>query len=173
MKQAYGRTQTPLSVCKFNKMNRLNLPQYKINVSNRNGRTVIFDDLRRKFVSLTPEEWVRQHFIHFLIEHKGYPKELLANEVEIMCGQKRLRCDSVLYDKSMQPQMIIEYKAPEIALTQKTLNQISAYNMLMKVDYLIISNGMQHFCCKTDYENRKFVLLKDIPSYDETCANKL
>lgn len=173
MKQAYGRTQTPLSECKFNKMNRLNLPQYKINVSNRNGRTVIFDDLRRKFVSLTPEEWVRQHFIHFLIEHKGYPKELLANEVEIMCGQKRLRCDSVLYDKSMQPQMIIEYKAPEIALTQKTLNQISAYNMLMKVDYLIISNGMQHFCCKTDYENRKFVLLKDIPSYDEICANKL
>lgn len=148
-------------------MYRLNLPQYEIKVADKNGKTVIFDILRRKFVSLTPEEWVRQHFIHFLTDHKGYPAPLLANEVELSCGQKKLRCDSVLYDRHAQPQMIIEYKSPAITLTQKVFDQISAYNMLLKVDYLIVSNGLQHYCCKMDYEKHKYFFLKDIPMYDE------
>ena len=95
---------------------QLNLPEYEINVAEKDGKQQIFDFLRRKFVAMTPEEWVRQHFVHFLVEHKGYPKGLLVNETELRIGDKRLRCDTVLYNKNMQPQMIIEYKAPQIQI---------------------------------------------------------
>jgi hypothetical protein len=147
-------------------MNRLNLPEYSIKIAERNGKKVIFDILRRKYVALTPEEWVRQHFVHFIIEKKGYPQTLIANEVELKIGNKSLRCDSVLYDRNMQPRMIIEYKSPSIELQQKVFNQISTYNLLLKVDYLIVSNGMQHYCCKMDYENHKYVFLEEIPDYE-------
>ena len=147
-------------------MFRLNLPQYEIKIGERDGKHTIFDFLRRKYVALTPEEWVRQHFTHYLVEHKGYPKGLLGNEVELRIGGKRLRCDSILYNKVAEPQMIIEYKAPTIQLQQKTFDQISAYNLLLHVDYLIISNGLQHYCCKMDYENRKYLFLQDIPDYE-------
>ncbi len=148
-------------------MYSLNLPQYEIKTTEQNGKTNIFDILRRKYVCLTPEEWVRQHFIHFLIEHKGYPTVLLANEIELKIGQKKLRCDSVLYDNEAKPCMIIEYKAPNITLTQKVFDQISVYNMLLHVDYLIVSNGMQHYCCKMNYEKKNYSFLKDIPDYNE------
>ena len=146
-------------------MFRLNLPQYEIKIGEKGGKRTIFDFLRRKYVTLTPEEWVRQHFVHYLVEHKGYPKGLLGNEVELHIGEKSLRCDSILYNKVAEPQMIIEYKAPTIQLQQKTFDQISAYNLLLKVDYLIISNGLQHFCCKMDYEHQKYLFLPDIPDY--------
>lgn len=148
-------------------MYRLNLPTYNIKIKENNGKQFIFDILRRKYVSLTPEEWVRQHFIHYLTEHKGYPATLIANEVELRCGQKRLRCDSVLYNNAIQPRMIIEYKAPVIQLTQKVFDQISAYNMLMHVDYLIVSNGIDHYCCRMDYNNRTYVFFKEIPEYQQ------
>ena len=108
-------------------MFRLNLPQYEIKISEKDGKRMIFDFLRRKYVALTPEEWVRQHFVHFLIEHKGYPKGLIGNEIELQIGAKRLRCDSILYNKMAQPQMIIEYKAPTIPIQQKVFQQISTY----------------------------------------------
>lgn len=92
-------------------MFRLNLPQYEIKIGEKNGKRTIFDFLRRKYVTLTPEEWVRQHFTHYLTDHKGYPKGLMGNEVELRVGEKRLRCDTILYNKQGQPQMIIEYKA--------------------------------------------------------------
>jgi hypothetical protein len=144
----------------------INLPPYEIKWREQNGRRQIFDFLRRKWVALTPEEWVRQHFVHFLIEQKGYPKGLLANEVELRVGEKKLRCDSLLYDKAMQPQMIIEYKAPDVEITQQVFDQISVYNRLLHVDYLVISNGLQHFCCRMDYEKHSWALLPEIPSYD-------
>ena len=109
---------------------------------------------------------MRQHFVHFLVEHKGYPKGLLANEVELRIGEKRLRCDTILYNKEATPRMIIEYKAPTIQLQQKTFDQISAYNLLLKVDYLIVSNGLQHYCCKMDYAEQRYIFLKDIPNYE-------
>ena len=127
-------------------MYRLNLPTYNIKIRENNGKQFILDILRRKYVALTPEEWVRQHFIHFLTEHKGYPAALLANEIELHIGQKCLRCDSVLYNKVVEPRMIIEYKAPNIKITQKVFDQISVYNMLMHVDYLVVSNGISHYC---------------------------
>ena len=146
-------------------MFQLNLPPYEIRISENAGKRTIFDVLRKKHVALTPEEWVRQHFIHYLIEHKGYPGAYLANEIELKIGSKKLRCDSVLYNNMLQPQMIIEYKAPTIQLTQKVFDQISTYNLLLKVDYLIVSNGMQHYCCKMDYDNQKYLFLEDIPDY--------
>ena len=148
-------------------MFRLNLPQYEIKISERDGKRMIFDFLRRKYVALTPEEWVRQHFVHFLIEHKGYPKGLIGNEIELQIGAKRLRCDTILYNKMAQPQMIIEYKAPTIPIQQKVFQQISTYNLLLKVDYLIVSNGIQHYCCKMDYDNQKCLFLEDIPEYEK------
>ena len=148
-------------------MIRLNLPEYEINVSERDGKQQIFDFLRRKFVALTPEEWVRQHFTHFLVEHKGYPKGLLMNETELRVGEKRLRCDTLLYNKAMQPQMIIEYKAPHIQIQQKTFDQIVVYNLLLHADYLVVSNGLQHFCCQMDYDRRSYQFLPEIPGYNE------
>ena len=145
----------------------INLPPYEIKLREQNGKRQIFDSLRRRYVALTPEEWVRQHFVHFLIEHKGYPKGLLANEVELHIGEKKLRCDSLLYNKDLQPQMIIEYKAPHIELTQRVFDQITAYNFLLHVDYLIISNGLQHYCCRMNYDNREYSFLRNIPDYSD------
>ena len=150
---------------KFTKMIRLNLPEYEINVRERDEKQLIFDFLRRKYVALTPEEWVRQHFTHFLVEHKGYPKGLLANELELHVGDKRLRCDTVLYDQALQPRMIIEYKAPHIKIQQKTFDQIVVYNLLLHADYLVVSNGISHYCCQMDYERQSYTFLTDIPDY--------
>ena len=152
---------------KDNKMFRLNLPQYEINITEKDGKRLIFDFLRRKFVALTPEEWVRQHFTHYLVEHKGYPKGLLGNEIELHIGDKKLRCDTLLYNKEVQPRMIIEYKAPTIQIQQKTFDQIAAYNLLLKVDFLVISNGLEHYCCQMDYEQRQYRFLPDIPDYEK------
>ena len=146
-------------------MFRLNLPPYPLKITEKGDKQMIFDFLRRKYVALTPEEWVRQHFVHFLVEHKGYPQGLLGNEIALKCGEKTLRCDSILYNKEMQPQMIIEYKAPTVSVTQRVFSQISAYNLLLRVDYLMVSNGLQHYCCKMDYEHQTYHFLEEIPDY--------
>ena len=146
-------------------MYELNLPTYDIQLGGTREKPEIFDFLRRRFVKLTPEEWVRQHFVHWLVEHKGYPKGLLGNEIALRVGDKKLRCDSILYDQHAQPRMIIEYKAPTIALSQKVFDQISVYNLLLHVDYLVVSNGMQHYCCRMDYERNNYDCLPDIPDY--------
>ena len=143
----------------------INLPPYEIKLREQNGRRQIFDFLRRRYVSLTPEEWVRQHFVHFLINHKGYPQGLLANEVELKVGDKKLRCDTLLYNRALQPQMIIEYKAPHVEITQQVFNQITVYNHLLHVDFLVISNGLQHFCCRMDYDHQSYAFLQEIPDY--------
>ena len=148
-------------------MDTLNLPAYDVKVRGTREKPEIFDFLRKKYVALTPEEWVRQHFTHWLVEHKGYPKGLLGNEIALKCGEKVLRCDSILYNKVAQPLMIIEYKAPSVPVTQRVFHQISAYNLLLHVDYLMVSNGMQHYCCKMDYEQLSYEFLQTIPNYDE------
>ena len=148
-------------------MYELNLPPFEIRLGGTREKPEIFDFLRRRFVKLTPEEWVRQHFVHWLTEQKGYPKGLLGNEIELQVGEKKVRCDSILYDNNARPQMIIEYKAPTVALSQKVFDQISAYNLLLHVDYLTISNGLQHYCCKMDYEHKSYDFLQDIPDYEK------
>ena len=144
---------------------QLNLPPYQTRVKEANGRKQIFDILRRKYVTLTPEEWVRQHFIHYLIEHRNYPVALLANEVPLQVGEKKVRADSVLYDNQLRPRMIVEYKAPTIALTQKVFDQISVYNLLLHVDYLVVSNGLETYICKMDYKNQTYRFIETIPDY--------
>ena len=148
-------------------MYELNLPTYDIQLGGTREKPEIFDFLRRRFVKLTPEEWVRQHFVHWLVEHKGYPKGLLGNEIALRVGDKKLRCDSILYDQQALPRMIIEYKAPTIALSQKVFDQISAYNLLLHVDYLVVSNGIQYYCCRMDYERNGYDFLPDIPDYEK------
>ncbi len=148
-------------------MQTLNLPPADLRISTQHGRLCVFDILRRRYIVLTPEEWVRQHFVHFLIEHKGYPKALLGNEISLTLGNTSKRCDSVLYDVQARPRMIIEYKAPHIPLTQKVFDQISRYNIALQVDYLIVSNGLTHYCCRMDYETGSYTFLTDIPRYEE------
>ena len=145
----------------------LNLPPFDLRLRDKGGHRQVLDVLRRRYVALTPKEWVRQHFVHFLVGHKGYPKGLLANEVELRVGDKRLRCDTLLYTRAMQPQMIVEYKAPDVAVTQRVFDQISTYNLLLHVDYLVVSNGRQHYCCRMDYEQQRYTFLHDIPDYDQ------
>ena len=152
---------------KIQKMNPLNLPPFDIKLKGTPEKQAVYDVLRRKYVALTPEEWVRQHFIHFLISQKHFPQSLLANEVKLQVGNKTLRADSVLYDKNLHPRMIVEYKAPHIQITQKVFEQITAYNSLLHVDYLIVSNGMSHFCCRINYADNAYEFLKDIPDYSE------
>ena len=148
-------------------MTRLNLPPFEIKLRGTKAQPQIFDILRKKYIALTPEEWVRQHFVHFLVEHKGYPAALMANEIQLKVGEKTLRADSVLYSRDLKPRMIIEYKAPHIPITQKVFDQISIYNMLLHVDYLVVSNGLQHYICKMDYNNKKYLFLEDIPDYKD------
>lgn len=152
---------------KVNKMIRLNLPNFEIKLSGTREHPQIFDILRRRYVALTPEEWVRQHFVHFLIDDKGYPAALLANEVRLQVGEKTLRADSVLYDRGLRPRMIVEYKAPTVTITQKVFDQISIYNMLLHVDFLVVSNGLNHYCCRMNYADNSYTFLKDIPCYEE------
>lgn len=151
-------------------MTQLNLPEYQMRLSGTADSPKVFDILRRKYVALTPEESVRQHFVHFLIEHKGYPSALLANEVALSCGSKQLRADTVLYDRELRPRMIIEYKAPTIKITQRVFNQITAYNVLLHVDYLIVTNGLSHYCCKMNHSDRTYTFLSAIPTYSEISA---
>lgn len=143
----------------------LNLPNFETKLSVRDGKKVIFDIIRKRYVVLTPEEWVRQHFINYLIDYKGYPVSLMANEVLLKLNNTQKRCDTVLYRRDLTARMIIEYKAPHIEITQAVFNQISRYNIVLKVEYLIVSNGIQHFCCKIDYANQTYTFLTDIPEY--------
>ena len=145
----------------------LNLPSYPAKILKRNGKNVIFDPLRQKYVALTPEEWVRQHFVHFLTDFKGYPKGLLANEIQLDLNGTKKRCDTVLFNKDLSARMIVEYKAPNIEITQAVFDQITRYNMVLKVEYLIVSNGIRHYCCRIDYNTMQYTFLPDIPAFTE------
>ena len=145
----------------------LNLPPFDIKIQQRDGKSFIFDPLRKKYIALTPEEWVRQHFVHLLTDYKGYPKGLLANEVQLNLNGTKKRCDTVLFNKDLSARMIVEYKAPTVEITQAVFDQITRYNMVLKVEYLIVSNGLHHYCCRIDYTTMKYTFLPDIPNYQE------
>ena len=145
----------------------LNLPEYPIKVKDIEGKKFIFDDIRRQYIALTPEEWVRQHFVHFLIRHKGYSQSVMGNEVLVNLHNQKKRCDTVVYNNQLQPLMIIEYKAPEVKISQAVFNQICRYNIVLKVNYLVVSNGLQHYCCELDYTTQQYKFLLDIPTYSQ------
>jgi len=143
----------------------LNLPKYDVRVTKENGMLKIYDRIRMKFVALTPEEWVRQHFVNHLIENLEYPASLIANEIGLTLNGTRRRCDSVVFNNSGKPMVIIEYKAPEIAINQKVFDQIVRYNMALHADYLFVSNGLTHYCCSIDYATGSYAFLQEIPPY--------
>jgi hypothetical protein len=148
-------------------MTTLKLPPYNAKIREKDGKRAIFDPMRRKYVALTPEEWVRQHFVNYLTHHKGYPAALIANEVGITLNGTSKRCDTVLYNRDLSPRMIVEYKATHIPITQAVFDQIVRYNMVLHVDYLIVSNGLSHYCCRMDYANNTYHFLREIPAYNE------
>ncbi len=146
----------------------LNLPQKQLNIKKcENGKLCILDRLRRKFVTLTPEEWVRQNFVAFLIEDRGFPAGLMANEVALVQNGISRRCDTLVSDRNGRPFIIVEYKAPTIAITQNVFDQIVRYNMVFKASYLIVSNGMEHYCCHIDYDTGNYTFMKEIPCYSD------
>lgn len=148
-------------------MQKLNLPEYSFRIKNENGKDSIFDELRKKFVRLTPEEWVRQNFIRFLTDEKKFPAPLMAIEAGVNINNNLLRADLVVFGKSGQPLIAVEFKAPSIKISQETFNQIVRYNMNLKVEYLIVSNGLSHFCCKIDYPANSYEFLQEIPDYPD------
>lgn len=125
----------------------------------------IYDCLRKKFVALTPEEWVRQHFVNFLITTLGYPKGLMANEVSLKLNNTRRRCDSLIYTRDGRPLMIVEYKAPDITITQAVFDQIARYNSVIGADYLVVSNGIKNYCCRFNHDSNNYIFLREIPEY--------
>lgn len=146
---------------------KLNLPQYDFIIKNEGDKSFIFDALRKKFVRLTPEEEVRQRFVATLINQKGYPAGRIGNEISLNLNNTKRRCDTVVYDKFGSPCVIIEYKAPNIEITQEVFNQITRYNYVLRVSYIIVTNGIRSFCCKIDYSNKSYYFLKEIPFYNE------
>lgn len=146
---------------------QLNLPAFGARVrpdaDSVRGGLEIYDALRRKWVALTPEEWVRQNFVNFLVAERGYPAALMANEVEIKLNGLSRRCDTVVYDTRLQPRVVVEYKAPSVAITQKVFDQIARYNIVVNAGVLIVSNGLHHYCCRFDGEGYRF--LRDVPPY--------
>jgi hypothetical protein len=144
-------------------MQQLNLPEYSLKVKNENGKTFVFDPIRKKFVVLTPEEWVRQHFIQYLIQEKNYPASLMAVEKQLMVNSQPRRFDLLIYNRKGLPHAVVEFKAPEVKISQETFDQVVRYNMTLKVKQIIVSNGMQHFACEIDYEKNSYSFLKEIP----------
>ena len=136
-------------------------------IKKEKDKAYIFDPLRNKFVTLTPEEEVRQQFVATLIKHKGYPAGRMGNEISLKLNNTKRRCDTVVYDKFGSPCVIIEYKAPNIEITQDVFDQITRYNCVFKVNYIIVTNGIRCFCCKIDYTKNSYSFLKDIPLYSE------
>ena len=144
----------------------LNLPKYSFKIKEVEGKKMIFDRCRKKYVTLTPEEWVRQHLVEFLISEKNYPTPLIVNEATIEVNRMKKRCDTVVYNKKGLPEIVVEYKAPHISITQETFDQIAMYNFALQVNYLIVSNGMNHYCCRIDYNNQRYTFLEEIPEYE-------
>lgn len=149
-------------------MQPLNLPeiQYKSR-TNSKGKVEVLDTIRNKYIVLTPEENVRQHFIHYLIQDKEFPASLMAVEKGLKVNHLQKRTDIVQYAKDGKPLVIIECKAPQIKINEDTFAQAAMYNIKMKVKYLIITNGIEHFCCKVNYQTHKLEYLKSIPNYNE------
>lgn len=149
-------------------MLELNLPKFQIKIyKDKTDNLKVFDPLRKKYVALTPEEYVRQHFVNYIINHLHYPIGLTSNEVTINLNNTIKRCDTIVYKNTGKPLMIVEYKAPNIEVNQSVFDQIVRYNMALHADYLVVSNGIQHYCCKIDYENNSYQFIPHIPTYEE------
>jgi len=148
-------------------LKQLNLPEYSFKITGKEGNKIILDPIRRRYVKLTPEEWVRQNFIQYLINKGKYPPGLLGIEVMFSFNKLKRRVDILVHNRSGQPVMIVECKAPEVALDEKVFEQIATYNMKYKGLYLVVTNGDHHYACKFNHKEMSFEYLMVIPLYEE------
>ncbi len=146
-------------------MQKLNFPSYSFRFKNNQNKIAVFDELRKKFIILTPEEWVRQHCVKFLQNEKEYPASLINVEKQLKLAGLTKRYDIVVFEPDGKIKIIIECKAPSVKITQETFDQIARYNLSLNADLLMVTNGMEHFFCRMDYENENYVFLKDLPEY--------
>jgi len=145
----------------------LNLPQYSFKITGKEGNEMILDLLRRKYVKLTPEEWVRQNFVQYLINEGKYPLGLLGIEVLFRFNKVKRRVDILVHNRSGEPVMIVECKAPDVKIDEKVFDQIVCYNMGFKVTYIVVTNGIDHYACKINHEEKKYEFLLVIPLYED------
>ena len=144
---------------------KIKFPEYAFNVRESETGTVIFDRLRKKYVALTPEEAVRQNCVEYRKAEKGYPAGLMGNEVAIVQNGIKRRCDTVVFDRKGDPLMIVEYKSQKVRITQEVFNQIYRYNLVLKVEWMVVTNGDDVYCCRVDYAGRKTVFVDGVPEY--------
>ena len=147
-------------------MTPLNLPKYHFKLKEEDNKVFIFDSIRKKYLQLTPEEWVRQNIIQFLIEEKKYPKSLFSIEKGIKVSNTSKRVDIAIFNKDRQIEVLIECKAPEAKITQNAFDQIARYNLTLNAKYLVVTNGIEHYYAKLDYKNKKYIFLKELPTYN-------
>ena len=147
-------------------MQKLNFPPYSFRFKNNQNKIAVFDDLRKKFVILTPEEWVRQHCVQFLIKEKKYPASLINVEKELQINDLKKRYDIVVYNTDGSIHLIVECKAPKITINQSTFDQIARYNLTLNATYLMVTNGLNHYYCQMDFKAEAYNFLKDIPNYN-------
>ena len=146
-------------------MHPLNLPTFDYKLKKAEGKVWIFDVIRKKYIILTPEEWVRQHFIHYLLSELKYPRTLVKIEGGLTYNQLAKRSDIVVFDREGKPWMLIECKSPDLKLSENTLHQASAYNATLKAKYLTVTNGLKHYCAATNWTDGTTTLLTELPSY--------
>ena len=148
-------------------MKQLNLPDFEFKTRTENGQLQIFDLVRRRYVALTPEEWVRQHFIHYLTENKNVPISHITVEKSIRVSHLAKRVDIIVFKGGLKPLLVVECKAPSVEITEEVFHQVLRYNMSLRVDFLVLTNGLQHIYCKVDYQHKKAVFIEELPAYDQ------
>jgi hypothetical protein len=153
-------------------MKALHFPSFKFRTKTEGCRTLIFDRIRKKYVALTPEEWVRQHLINYLIMHKGYPATLISVEMPLKYAGLDKRSDVLANDRNGKPLMLAECKAPEINVTQKVFEQIAIYNLTIQAPCLMVTNGLQHYCMAVATDSAPAYFLNELPSYDDLLKMK-
>jgi len=144
----------------------LNLPPHPFKISDNNGQLTLFDEIRKKHIIITPEEWVRQHFVQYLINQKKYPKSLIKLEGGVKLNGMPRRTDIVVFNSAGEKILLVECKAPSIEVNQKVFDQVARYNITHRIPLLAVTNGLQHYYCRVDFDNKKYHFLEQLPEYD-------
>lgn len=144
---------------------KLNFPEYHFRFGEKDSKKLIFDEIRKRFVALTPEEWVRQNILKYLVSEKHFPATLISVEEEMKLFKRKKRTDIVVYNKQGLPLLIVECKAPNVVINQSVFDQVVRYNMALQVKYLVLTNGINHYTCSVDYNLKSYIFLKEIPDY--------
>lgn len=143
----------------------LNLPPYPFRLKQEDGKVFIFDELRKRYLLVTPEEWVRQHWVQYLINQKRYPKTLIQCEGGLKLNELQKRTDLLIFNRTGEKILIAEFKAPSVKITQEAFDQIARYNLIHRVPLLVVSNGLQHYYCHIDFERKSYQYIEDLPDF--------